>query len=81
MKHLNCILATLTLASSGSIYGKSPSLHLPKLANGDKPRNVVFILSDDHRYDYMGFIGKVPGSKHRIWTVWLLKVYILRMHL
>src|SRR5690554_4919532 len=26
-----------------------------------KPRNVVFILSDDHRYDFMGFMGKVPG--------------------
>jgi N-acetylglucosamine-6-sulfatase len=24
---------------------------------GAKPRNVVFILSDDHRYDAMGFIG------------------------
>ncbi|MGK7397228.1 MAG: sulfatase family protein [Candidatus Cyclobacteriaceae bacterium M3_2C_046] len=24
------------------------------------PRNVIFILSDDHRYDYMGFTGKVP---------------------
>jgi len=23
--------------------------------------NVVFILSDDHRYDFMGFMGKVPG--------------------
>ena len=23
--------------------------------------NVVFILSDDHRYDFMGFTGKVPG--------------------
>ena len=23
-------------------------------------KNVVFILSDDHRYDFMGFIGKVP---------------------
>ncbi len=23
-----------------------------------KPRNVVFILSDDHRYDFMGFLGK-----------------------
>jgi len=63
MKHLNCILATLTLASCSSIYGKSPSLHLPKLANSDKPRNVVFILSDDHRYDYMGFIGKIPWLK------------------
>lgn len=24
------------------------------------PKNVVFILSDDHRYDFMGFTGKVP---------------------
>jgi N-acetylglucosamine-6-sulfatase len=26
---------------------------------GRKPRNVVFILADDHRYDFMGFMGKV----------------------
>ncbi|MBV6646327.1 MAG: sulfatase [Cyclobacteriaceae bacterium] len=26
----------------------------------DLPKNVVFILSDDHRYDFMGFTGKVP---------------------
>src|SRR3546814_2882597 len=25
-----------------------------------KPYNVVFILSDDHRYDFMGFMDKVP---------------------
>lgn len=25
-----------------------------------KPKNVVFILTDDHRYDFMGFTGKVP---------------------
>jgi arylsulfatase A-like enzyme len=30
---------------------------LQKIAGG-KPRNVVFILSDDHRYDFMGFLGK-----------------------
>ena len=24
---------------------------------GAKPRNVVFILTDDHRYDAMGFMG------------------------
>ncbi|ELR69547.1 Choline-sulfatase [Fulvivirga imtechensis AK7] len=24
------------------------------------PMNVIFILSDDHRYDFMGFTGKVP---------------------
>ena len=26
-----------------------------------KPKNVIYILSDDHRYDFMGFTGKVPG--------------------
>ncbi|GAA4305424.1 sulfatase [Compostibacter hankyongensis] len=25
--------------------------------------NVIFILSDDHRYDFMGFMHKVPGLK------------------
>lgn len=28
--------------------------------DGAKPRNVIFILTDDHRYDFMGFTGKVP---------------------
>lgn len=28
--------------------------------NADSPRNVVFILSDDHRYDLMGFMDKAP---------------------
>ncbi len=26
----------------------------------DNQKNVIFILSDDHRYDFMGFTGKVP---------------------
>jgi len=25
------------------------------------PRNVVLILSDDHRYDFLGFMGRAPG--------------------
>ena len=28
-----------------------------------EPRNIIFILTDDHRYDYMGFTGKVPWLK------------------
>ena len=36
------------------------SLELPHLPNGGKPRNVVFILSDDHRFDFMGFMGRIP---------------------
>lgn len=35
----------------------------PKPTQKKKPRNVIFILTDDHRYDYMGFTGKVPWSE------------------
>jgi arylsulfatase A-like enzyme len=31
--------------------------------SGQKPKNVIFILSDDHRYDFMGFMGKPPFLK------------------
>jgi len=34
-----------------------PELVEPTLIDGAKPRNVVFILSDDHRYDAMSFMG------------------------
>jgi arylsulfatase A-like enzyme len=34
-----------------------------KLIKGAKPRNVIFILADDHRFDFMGFTGKVPWLK------------------
>lgn len=34
-------------------------IKLERLEN-TKPRNVVFILSDDHRYDYMGFLSTIP---------------------
>ena len=29
-----------------------------KKKKGKIPRNIIFILSDDHRYDFMGFLGK-----------------------
>ncbi len=31
--------------------------------DGIKARNVIFILSDDHRWDFMGFTGKIPWLK------------------
>ncbi|MEJ6571554.1 MAG: sulfatase [Akkermansiaceae bacterium] len=34
-----------------------PTKVVPKTIEGSKPRNVVFILSDDHRYDAMSFLG------------------------
>lgn len=36
----------------------TPKRVTPK--NGETPRNVIFILSDDHRYDYMGFLNVIP---------------------
>lgn len=38
---------------------------LPALARvrGARPRNVIFILTDDHRHDFMGFTGKLPWLK------------------
>jgi N-acetylglucosamine-6-sulfatase len=32
----------------------------PGAAEGARPRNVVLILSDDHRYDFMSFLGGPP---------------------
>ena len=37
-------------------YAQSETI-LKKILNS-KPRNVVFILSDDHRYDFMSFLGR-----------------------
>ncbi|CAN5272335.1 sulfatase [soil metagenome] len=32
-------------------------------AQKKKPVNIIYILSDDHRYDFMGFMNKVPRLK------------------
>lgn len=39
-----------------SVSASAADLSLPKIP-GAKPRNIVFILADDHRYDAMGFMG------------------------
>ncbi|MDR0394724.1 MAG: sulfatase, partial [Tannerella sp.] len=44
---------------TGCVASESNDTKLPVGKNG-KPLNVVFILSDDHRYDYMGFLNVVP---------------------
>jgi arylsulfatase A-like enzyme len=62
MKHLECLAAIVTLVSCNNIK-ESPPPHSDKSEDSGKPRNVVFILSDDHRYDFMGFTGKVPWLK------------------
>lgn len=58
------ILQLLCVCMHAQTAKKSPvvNLSLNKI-QGSKPRNVVFILTDDHRYDFMGFTGRLPWLK------------------
>jgi arylsulfatase A-like enzyme len=47
----NFFLILLLMAGNFAVLAQEES---------EKP-NIVFILSDDHRYDFMGFTGAVPG--------------------
>lgn len=65
MKTILCLLfGWLVLASGGRVAQAQRPAALSGLAlarvPGAKPRNVVFILTDDHRYDFMGFTGRIP---------------------
>ncbi len=54
-------MAALLLLGSFMGLKERPGDHPPQDGHPPKsPRNVIFILTDDHRYDYMGFTGKVP---------------------
>ena len=50
---------TLLLTLATALHGVVPVPEevVPERVAGAKPRNVVFILSDDHRYDAMSFLG------------------------
>lgn len=56
--HLFLVVATLSIASwaPDSVTDEARKLS----AAASQPRNVVFILSDDHRYDFMGFHADAP---------------------
>lgn len=52
--------ATLTLMVTVAMGQAQPAVVAPgalAARDGTTPRNVIFILSDDHRYDAMGFLG------------------------
>ncbi|MCA8993957.1 MAG: sulfatase [Planctomycetaceae bacterium] len=64
--NLRAVLTTLTAVSLAAGIGsplqaaeiaKQGELAPIQRIEGAKPRNVVFILTDDHRYDAMGFTG------------------------
>ncbi len=52
----------LLIEVQGQTQKNSSGLSLNKIQS-IKPRNVVFILTDDHRSDFMGFTGKLPWLK------------------
>ena len=56
MKSLLKVLLILAPTSLSAIT-PVPAEVRPERIPGGKPRNVVFILSDDHRYDAMSFLG------------------------
>ncbi len=43
--------------------GSGANLRTALFSRSWPPKNVIFILSDDHRYDFMGFTEKVPWLK------------------
>ncbi|MEM6776491.1 MAG: sulfatase [Planctomycetota bacterium] len=50
------VLASAALSAFAEVT-PVPSTVVPVPVEGARPKNVVFILSDDHRYDAMGFMG------------------------
>jgi N-acetylglucosamine-6-sulfatase len=51
-------LKTLGLAAAALPFAVESAAGQTTSNAGKKPGNVIFILSDDHRYDFMGFLGK-----------------------
>jgi arylsulfatase A-like enzyme len=51
-------LKRLSLTVAALPFAVKSTVARPSSYAGKKPRNVIFILSDDHRYDFMGFLDK-----------------------
>src|SRR4051794_39964635 len=54
---MKSILAvSIVLVCAVSLVAQPASTALPKIASA-RPRNIVLIVADDHRYDALGFMG------------------------
>ena len=53
------VCCLLMAGLTGPVAAQQPAPKLPELKPipGAKPRNVIFILVDDHRYDALGYLG------------------------
>jgi N-acetylglucosamine-6-sulfatase len=58
--HSQWVASTVGVASLLAIVASRPN-EPPPDAGPQMPRNVIFILSDDHRYDFMGFMPGAPS--------------------
>ncbi|MBD2702700.1 sulfatase [Spirosoma sp. BT702] len=61
-------LSGIALVLVGGLAAFRPQLIVPPIQStasrhATSPKNIIYILADDHRYDFMGFTGKVPGLK------------------
>lgn len=61
MRHLSTsfliVAAMLTFPSPGAAFGEDNRQNLElKRIEGASPRNIIFVLADDHRYDAIGFL-------------------------
>lgn len=63
-------MKTILLSGIGAVFltGLLVAFRPPIYMAGSKPaavqpKNIIYILADDHRYDFMGFTGKVAGLK------------------
>lgn len=55
LRHTSSWLAAILLASGPGCPGTAA-----ETVDGPAPRNVVLVLSDDHRYDFLGFLSAAP---------------------
>jgi N-acetylglucosamine-6-sulfatase len=53
------LLSTLALPISSALASATPRARLPRIP-GSKPRNVILIITDDQRYDALGFARGQP---------------------
>jgi arylsulfatase A-like enzyme len=59
---LLCLFIAFFSCDHNEAFDLYPNVSISKKEDA-QPRDVIFILSDDHRFDFMGFTGKVPWLK------------------
>lgn len=58
-QYIRYTICVVMAVACNFISAAAQQLKIQKIKGG-KPLNVIFFLTDDHRFDFMGFTGKVP---------------------